>query len=156
MNEMRESNIMNTRKQVRLLIPGAALLLASLACGVLGSLTGGSSGSTNGGGGSLVNAPGVEEITLTTPESGAGLKPLLAWEPVAGAAGYQVAVYTSEKVPYWAWSGPATSVYLGGGDTPPPEDSDGPILSKGMWWAVLAFDADGRLAGSSALGQISP
>ena len=147
---------MNTRNRKGLLSVAAALLLASLACGLLPSPSGGPSGPAVGGSGLLVNAPGVAAITLTTPETGAGLKPLLSWEPLPGAAEYQVSVYTSEQVPYWAWSGSGSSVYLGGGDTPPPEESAGPTLSLGMWWAVLAFDADGRLSGSSALGPISP
>lgn len=153
--------MMKKRTGIPKLLLAGALLLAVLACGLLPGQAGvpagdASSGGSSNGNGPLVDAPGVAVITLTTSETGAGLKPLLAWEPVEEAAEYQVTVYTPGKEPYWAWHGEATSVYLGGGDTPPPEDSVGPALAEGMWWAVLAFDADGRIVGSSVLGQISP
>jgi hypothetical protein len=104
----------------------------------------------------LIEVPGVEEITLTTPEEGAGVKPQFAWEPVDGAARYTLVLYTAGGDPYWAWDGAATSVYLGGSDTEPREDSAGPVLSPGMSWAVMAFDGDNRLIGSSVLRPISP
>lgn len=140
---------------IRIILPLAVLSLAALACGLASALPGAGSGASPGGE-LLVNAPGVAEITLTTPATGAGLKPLLAWEPLSGAVEYQVTVYTPAKQPYWAWSGAAASVYLGGGEAPPPEDAAGPVVSEGMYWAVLAFDAEGLIAGSSALAPISP
>ncbi len=36
-------------------------------------------------------------------------------------------------------AGEATSVYLGGGDTAPPEDGAGPVLNADMSWAVMAW-----------------
>jgi hypothetical protein len=104
----------------------------------------------------LVDVPGVQEIALTTPQEGAGIKPHFTWEPLDGAARYTLVLYTAGREPYWAWEGAATSVYLGGSDTPPREDSAGPVLSAGMSWAVMAFGSDDRLIGSSVLRPISP
>jgi hypothetical protein len=104
----------------------------------------------------LIDAPGVDEVTLTTPEEGVGVKPEFAWVSLDGAERYILVVYTPNRASYWSWAGEATSVYMGDGDTPPPEDSAGPVLSPGMWWAVMAFDADDTLIGSSAIQPISP
>jgi hypothetical protein len=98
----------------------------------------------------------VEEITLTTPQEGVGVKPQFAWEPLDGATWYTLVLYTADREPYWAWEGADTSIYLGGNDTPPSEDSAGPVLSADMSWAVMAFDGDDRLIGSSVLRPISP
>jgi hypothetical protein len=104
----------------------------------------------------LIDLPGVEEIALTTPQEGAGVKPQFAWEPLDGAVRYTVVLYTADRKPYWAWDGTATSIYLGGSDTAPRDDSAGPVLSAGMSWAAMAFDGDDRLIGSSVLRPISP
>ena len=104
----------------------------------------------------LLPVPGITEITLTTAESGVGSKPLFAWEPLPAAATYQLVVYDADGRAYWAWEGSATSVYLGGGDTPPPENSSGPMLGEGMSWAVLAFDDAGAPIGTSVIRSISP
>jgi hypothetical protein len=104
----------------------------------------------------LIDLPGVEEITLTTPQEDAGVKPQFTWQPLEGAARYILVLYTVDLQPYWAWSGAAASVYLGGSDTAPRDDSAGPVLSAGMSWAVMAFDSDDRLIGSSVLRSISP
>lgn len=107
-------------------------------------------------GGLVINRAGVSEVILTTPEEGAGVKPQFTWQALDGATNYIVVVYTPERESYWAWSGAETSVYMGGGDTPPPDDSAGPILSAGMWWTVIGFDANDRMIGNSILKPISP
>lgn len=104
----------------------------------------------------LIDLSGVDEITLNTPQKGAGVKPQFAWQPLDGAVRYTVVLYTADRKPYWAWDGTATSIYLGGSDTAPRDDSAGPVLSAGMLWAVMAFNGDDRLIGSSALRPISP
>lgn len=155
------------------LILGGALALAGLSCSPFAISTGGvekvveeSEGEGNEGesidapsetaADLLINVPGVDEVTLTTPQEGVGVKPRFAWQPLDGAERYMLVVYAPDRRSYWAWAGEETSVYLGGGDTPPPDDSAGPVLVPGMWWAVMAFDADGVLIGSSAVQPISP
>jgi hypothetical protein len=69
---------------------------------------------------------------------------------------YTLVLYTTDRKPYWAWDGTASSVYLGGSDTAPRDDSAGPVLSTGMSWAVMAFDGDDQLIGCSVLRPISP
>jgi hypothetical protein len=106
----------------------------------------------------LITLPGLAEIVLLTPTEGVGLKPRLEWEMVNGADRYALIIYHSNGQPYWAWEGSGTSVYLGGGDseTPPPENSAGPILVDGMTWGVMAFDTAGLLIASSTVRTISP
>jgi hypothetical protein len=104
----------------------------------------------------LVDVPSVQEIALTTPQEGAGIKPQFTWEPLDGAARYTLVLYTAALEPYWAWGGTATSVYLGGSAAAPRDDSAGPVLGPGMSWAVMAFDGDDQLIGSSVLRPISP
>lgn len=99
---------------------------------------------------------GAAAIELLTPTSDAGLKPLFEWSPVENASRYSVFLQFSDGQPYWSWSGAGTSVYLGGYDSAPPDDSAGPVLLDGMSWAVVAFDAQGTVIASSHLQPISP
>lgn len=141
------------------------VLLASNAC------SGGSSpGQTPGGGGEggagIANGaddgelfapfPGITPIELLTPAAGVGQKPLFEWTPVKGAARFALFLQFPDGEPYWAWSGADSSIYLGGLESPPPEDAAGPILLEDMAWAVLAFDAEGNVIASSVLQSISP
>lgn len=104
----------------------------------------------------LIDAPGLAQIELTTPLEGAGVKPRFEWRAIEGAVSYTLVLYTPEGAPYWSWTGVATAVYLGGGDTPPPPDSAGPVLSPGMTWGVMAFNQSDVLVGTSARQPISP
>ena len=99
---------------------------------------------------------GLETIELLTPASGVGQKPNFEWSAVDGAASYTLFVNFSDGQPYWTWSGEATSIYLGGYDSPPPADAAGPILLDGMSWAVIAFNAEANVIASSNLRPISP
>lgn len=85
---------------------------------------------------------GVEAtIELLAPVSGSGPRPLLEWAAADGAAMYTVAVYAPDGAPYWTWTGPETSVHVGG--NPQLADGEpGPSVSDEMSWAVMAFDAD--------------
>ena len=57
---------------------------------------------------------GVAVIRPTDPTRGRGLRPVLSWPPVAGAASYRVVILDGGRRPYWAWQGDATSVRVGG------------------------------------------
>lgn len=106
----------------------------------------------------LLAAPGLGTVTLTTPQTGGGVKPLLAWEPVDGAALYTVIVFAPDGGAYWAWEGESTSVTLGGGapSSPPAGDRAGPVLQAGMAWSVIARDADGAIIAASGRQLIGP
>lgn len=106
--------------------------------------------------GELDGVAGVSAITITTPASGNGAKPLLAWEPVDGAASYVVILQTTDGSGYWAWTGPDTEVWLGGSDTEPAPDTEGPILYEPMMLSVYASVADGTAAGASETVEIAP
>lgn len=80
-------------------------------------------------------------MTLLTPSSGGGLRPLLEWESVSGADHYGAYVYAPDGSIYWAWTGRATQVHVGG--EPRLEDrAPGPSVIDGMSWAVIAYDAE--------------
>lgn len=98
----------------------------------------------------------LETIELLTPTSGVGQKPNFEWSAVDGAASYTLFLNFSDGQPYWTWSGQATSIYLGGYDSPPPADAAGPILLDGMSWAVIAFNTEANVVASSDLRLISP
>ncbi len=83
------------------------------------------------------------------------LRPLLAWEPVDGAATYSVTVWTPTGVGYWAWRTAATSVHLGG-DPQLRDDVSGPSTVPGMTWSVLALDDDGAPIAASAETILHP
>jgi len=155
---------MNTRKNL-IALAFSVLLLTTYACSPGGSVEPGAGGDQPGAvedggssGDSELFAPfaGVASIDLLTLASGAGEKPLFEWTPVEGATRYSLILQFPDGRPYWAWSGDANSVYLGGLDTAPPADAAGPILLEGMTWAVFAFDAEGNMIGSSAVQAISP
>jgi hypothetical protein len=99
---------------------------------------------------------GLDTIELLTPTSGVGQKPNFEWSAVDGAASYTLFLNFSDGQPYWTWSGEATSIYLGGYDSPPPADAAGPILLDGMSWAVIAFNTEANVIASSNLQPISP
>jgi hypothetical protein len=154
------------KKTILITLLAFALLLFSGACSSTGSQLGPSTGSDGGADGEnglpaadgelLAPFQGIAAIELLTPATGAGEKPLFEWTPVEGAARYSLILQFPDGRPYWAWSGDANSVYLGGLDTAPPADAAGPILLEGMTWAVFAFDAEGNMIGSSAVQAISP
>ncbi len=81
---------------------------------------------------------------------------LLLRQMLDDATRYTLLLLETDGKPYWAWEGAETSVYLGGGSEPPPEDSAGPILLRPMQWYVLAFDADGKIIAYSEKQPIAP
>jgi hypothetical protein len=100
--------------------------------------------------------PGIASVSLLTPPSGSGVRPQLAWTPVAGATTYRVTVFAQDGRPYWSWEGGDSSVFLGGGADPLPDDAPGPRLVEGMTWVVFAADADGMPIAASAIAPIAP
>lgn len=98
---------------------------------------------------------GLLEITLLTPTSGGGTRPILEWEPVDGAAGYEVALNGPGGGIYWAGWATGTSIPVGGEPLIDPEFS-GPSVSEGMTWSVAAYDADGYLVAISVMRPIAP
>lgn len=98
---------------------------------------------------------GAEPVTLLTPTEGGGPRPLMEWESVEGASEYLVVVLDGDGAPYWAWSGSATSVRLGGGELPDDHGS-GPIVESGALWSVSAYDSEGNLLAISGQRSIAP
>ena len=99
---------------------------------------------------------GMPAISQTTPVSGGGTRPALAWETVDGADHYGVYVYTPDGRPYWSWRGRTTTAYVGGGGEPLNEDAAGPSITEGMTWVVIAYDADLAPVASSPQRPIAP
>ena len=96
------------------------------------------------------------EIVLLTPATGNGPKPLLTWEPVVGASTYDVIVNTLDGGPYWAWRGATSEVWIGGHETEPDPDTEGPVLVEPMLLTVVATDDSGiPLAGIGPV-EIAP
>ncbi|MEX0826144.1 MAG: hypothetical protein WD184_05280 [Acidimicrobiia bacterium] len=98
---------------------------------------------------------GLQEITLLTATSGVGIRPILEWEAVDGAVGYEVALNAPGGSIYWAGWATGTSIPVGGEPLIDPAFS-GPSVSAGMTWSVAAYDASGYLVAVSAMRPISP
>lgn len=78
-------------------------------------------------------------IEPLTPTAGSGIRPLLEWSPVEGAAYYMVVVYAPDGSPYWTWTGVATSVHVGG-EPVLDDERPGPSVVDGMTWGIVALD----------------
>jgi len=138
-------------RDIGLLVAAVALVFAGCGGGD-GSTTSGAS-TTLPGGSVATTAPEADQpgppmfegldggIVLRTPTSGGGERPLLEWEPSAGAEHYVVFLYAPSGEAYWVWSGDDTSVHVGGEPQLGP-GSPGPNVVEGMSWAVIAYDAD--------------
>jgi hypothetical protein len=99
--------------------------------------------------------PNVPGIAVHTAGAGVGARPLLAWDPVDGAASYVVAVTVPAGGPLWAWSGVATDVPYGGGPAADP-DTSGAQLAQPSTWFVAAVDAGGLVLAASVITEIAP
>lgn len=94
-------------------------------------------------------------MTLTTPTSGNGSRPLLAWESVEGADWYSVYLYGPDQGLYWSWQGRETSVPVGG--RPQLNDkAPGPSVADGMTWSVVAYDNHDMPIASGGPRPIAP
>lgn len=98
---------------------------------------------------------GLGQIEVTTPASGGGTRPELAWEPVDGAQQYRVTVFTPDGGPYWATQTDAVRVHVGG-EPQLNEDAAGPSISSDMTWRVVALDDDRRPLAISERMPLSP
>ncbi len=96
----------------------------------------------------LVDADGIDEIELLTEVEGNDAYAMLEWVGLDAASEYTVTVFTADGRPWWAWSGPETSVPLGGLRTE--VDLGGPRAGPGITWFVVGRDGDGRLVGVSS------
>lgn len=94
----------------------------------------------------------AEAFGLLTEPVEVGSQPELVWEAVDGAARYRVVILDGEGLPYWSWSGPETSVFLGGGQS---SDGVGPSVGAGFTWSVVALDADDVFVAASALAPLA-
>jgi hypothetical protein len=90
---------------------------------------------------------------IATDPTEAGPRPLLAWEPVDGAAEYQVVVLGADGEPYWAWSGTETMINVGGNAEPL---AIGAWVHESMTWTVSAHAPDGEVLGLSAPAGLEP
>ena len=66
-----------------------------------------------------------------------------------------VFLYAPDGSIYWGWSGPATSVHVGGSPVLD-DDSSGPRVAAGMNWAVIANDPAMLPIAASDLRSIEP
>lgn len=96
--------------------------------------------------------PQVFELIATEPTP-AGPRPLLAWAGVDGAVAYDLIVLDAAGTPYWAWTGEATSVHIGGVENP---DAIGAWVFEPLTWIVTARDADGQPLAMSAQAELLP
>lgn len=96
---------------------------------------------------------GLENVTLVTLTEG-GSHPRLEWEPVSGATTYWLIVRDGSGQPYWAWTGSATAVRIGGGDVS--DLNQTAALHEEMTWTVAAFDDSGSLFAISDPGSVAP
>ncbi len=94
----------------------------------------------------------ADTFKLLTAPVELGTQPKLAWEAVVGAARYRVVVLDGEGLPYWAWSGEDTSVFLGGGAS---SEGAGPSVGAGFTWSVMAFDSEESFLAASALAPLA-
>lgn len=100
---------------------------------------------------------GLAPLLLTAPAvTDAGERPAFAWEPIADAVSYALAVLTDIGEPLWAWQGQATTVVLGGWSEVPPPEAPGPLLPRASRWFVVALDADGQAIANSVLRPVAP
>ncbi len=90
--------------------------------------------------------PSLEPITVVPTVADVGDQPTLEWSSVDGAAEYRVVVRDGDGAAYWAWSGPETSVVLGGGSSP---EGAGARVPDGGEWSVIARDADAATIATS-------
>lgn len=100
--------------------------------------------------------PGLSDdvIVQTTPVSGGGDRPVLAWEAVDGAGDYVVMVHSDDDTPYWSWATSETQVRVGLTDRP--DTAPGPRVAEGMTWVVVARDGDGLPIATSPRRPIAP
>jgi hypothetical protein len=99
---------------------------------------------------------GIPVVELAGPSSAdAGEYPLFGWEPVTGAASYQL-VISGPSGPIWAWEGSATEIRLGALESEPPAGYGGPRLAGPSCWSVVALDTDGHVVAASEVVPVSP
>lgn len=103
--------------------------------------------------------PLVEGLTrvnvLGPPEGGAGEVPQFRWEPVEGAATYDLVVLGPDG-PLWAWSGEETEIRLGALPVERPQGMGGPVIVAGSCWSLVALGADGHAVAVSEFLPVSP
>jgi hypothetical protein len=105
----------------------------------------------------LAAPAGVGDVRLDTPpQRGAGQAPTFGWEPVGGAARYQLFVRDAHGVALWAWQGADTSVRIGGLSVARPSGTGGPQLVPGSSWFVIALDGAGKVLAVSQIRQVNP
>lgn len=87
---------------------------------------------------------------------GGGPWPAFRWDPVAGAAGYQLVVLAAAGDPLWAWTGTDTHVVLGAWTEPPTHDVPGLSLTAPAEWFVVALGAGGVPIAISPRQPVAP
>jgi hypothetical protein len=127
----------------------------TLATTTQGDTTPGTAATTTTTGPSRASQWGLETIELLTPTEGGGRRPILEWQPVAGAEAYNVVVLAPSGRVYWGWRTVETSVPVGGHPRLN-ESAAGPAISAGMTWSVTAVASDGSLIALSDQRPISP
>lgn len=149
-------------------MPAALLAAVTLLLGCSGDTTPGAGTATTAAGGATAttdpggpppNLPpvieGLDPVVVLTPTAGGGERPLLAWEPVTGAARYTVVLYDAAGTAVWSSLTTDTSIHVGGPALIPAANS-GPRVTADNTWVVYADDATGRLIAASGRSPISP
>jgi len=103
----------------------------------------------------FVEGTALATMLLQAPTTGAGSRPLLQWDAVAGVDTYMVFVFDPDGAPYWSWATTDTEVVVGG------VESDDPILpGPRIWteltWTVIGVDDGGVPIAQSELRPIAP
>ncbi len=98
-------------------------------------------------------APERPYAAMTLRAAETGPNPMLTWDAVSGAVLYRLVVLDPDGRPYWAWSGAATSVHLGGSGA---ATVVGARVFAEMTWQVSAHDDAGVPLAVSDVGLLSP
>jgi hypothetical protein len=95
--------------------------------------------------------PGLAPLTLLTAGEGLGIRPILQWNAVDGAAQYVVVVNTPEGGPYWTWQGADTQVAFGGGPIDDQDTIGARLISPKRWFVVALDEAGSPIAASDSV-----
>ena len=98
---------------------------------------------------------GVPLLQIITPTAAVGIRPLLEWETIEGAATYRAVVLDADGNIAWAWIGDGISIPYGGAEFPA-DYGDGPMVTTGSTWSVVALDSQREVIAISERRELEP